>query len=436
MTSSVCIQILFRQTAHTLVVALKNEKQRKKHDSPDDSKPTQKNLSSELPNPPVKSSAWPPIGIEAVPAISSLSQSNPALAPAHLEATSNSSGPNESTPQQSDNDLYGSMSNFSPASSNGLKANFGSESASLEYSILSSMLNGIDPSWLSGSPEGQATDTQVGQILGNETLAHVGVDSMPWSWEHQNTSVSPWRKSASTNNASTHAVEPLHHMDATLAAGSMPSDGVAAYDALEVPSPKGVSNGADVHDPKARRISVASVEQNAESSKVLAAVAAAGLDHKPDDVWKERVKHVYGDRTRPYPYTEGYHFLIKYVTANLEKADVLRIVRALAIFRPSLIALQMPLTEDDEVFVERSIQRTVLVCVTQTITFLDLFILSQEFEKLISLSGTPTVVWRRTCEIVVVGAEFSMLTQWSKDHLHGRYIYEVSTVPMPDDERR
>lgn len=46
---------------------------------------------------------------------------------------------------------------------------------------------------------------------------------------------------------------------------------------------------------------------------------------------------------------------------SFEKNDVLRIVRALAIFRPSLIALQMPLTEEDEVFVERSFQRTILV---------------------------------------------------------------------------
>lgn len=86
---------------------------------------------------------------------------------------------------------------------------------------------------------------------------------------------------------------------------------------------------------------------------------------------------------------------------------MLRIVRALAIFRPSLIALQMPLTEEDEVFVERSFQRTIL-----------------EFEKLISFSGTPTVVWRRTCEICVVGAEFCMLTQWPREELLGRHIYE------------
>ena len=48
---------------------------------------------------------------------------------------------------------------------------------------------------------------------------------------------------------------------------------------------------------------------------------------------------------------------------SFEKNDILRIVRALAIFRPSLIALQMPLSLDDEIFVEKCFQRTLLVCV-------------------------------------------------------------------------
>lgn len=128
----------------------------------------------------------------------------------------------------------------------------------------------------------------------------------------------------------------------------------------------------------------------------------------------------------------------------------MRIVRALAVFRPSLIALQMPLTEEDEIFVERSLQRTVLVSFHSFVPhFLSFFLkrnllreggLTQfplssvsplsslpnpkELEKLISFSGTPTVVWRRTCEICVVGAEFSMLTQWSREHLLGRFIYQ------------
>jgi hypothetical protein len=52
---------------------------------------------------------------------------------------------------------------------------------------------------------------------------------------------------------------------------------------------------------------------------------------------------------------------MQYLQQNFDKNDILRVVRALAIFRPSLIALQMPLTEEDEVFVERCVQRSLIV---------------------------------------------------------------------------
>ncbi|KAF9222770.1 hypothetical protein BS17DRAFT_837772 [Gyrodon lividus] len=114
--------------------------------------------------------------------------------------------------------------------------------------------------------------------------------------------------------------------------------------------------------------------------------------------------------TAPYDYTEGYHFLMKHLPTRFEKNDILRIVRALAIFRPSLIALQMPMTDEDEVFVEKCFQRSLL-----------------ELEKLISYSGTPTVVWRRTGEICLVAPEFCMLTEWPMEELIGKrkYIYEL-----------
>lgn len=114
--------------------------------------------------------------------------------------------------------------------------------------------------------------------------------------------------------------------------------------------------------------------------------------------------------TKPYDYTEGYHFLMKHLPTRFEKNDILRIVRALAIFRPSLIALQMPLSLDDEIFVEKCFQRTLL-----------------ELDKLISFSGTPTVVWRRTGEICLVAPEFCMLTEWPMGELVGqkKYIYEL-----------
>lgn len=49
---------------------------------------------------------------------------------------------------------------------------------------------------------------------------------------------------------------------------------------------------------------------------------------------------------------------------------------------------------------------------------------------MISFSGTPTVVWRRTGEICLVAPEFCMLTEWSMEELVGRkkYIYEVCVI--------
>jgi hypothetical protein len=52
---------------------------------------------------------------------------------------------------------------------------------------------------------------------------------------------------------------------------------------------------------------------------------------------------------------------MQYLQHNFDKNDILRVVRALAIYRPSLIAMQMPLTEDDEVFLEKCFQRSLIV---------------------------------------------------------------------------
>lgn len=92
------------------------------------------------------------------------------------------------------------------------------------------------------------------------------------------------------------------------------------------------------------------------------------------------------------------------------REDLMRISKALSLFRPSFLSLIMNLTEEDLVFMERCVQRTLL-----------------EYEKLISFSGTPTVVWRRTGEVCLVGKEFSLLTQWTRDMLLNKktYIYEV-----------
>ncbi|KAI8081735.1 uncharacterized protein BX664DRAFT_268219 [Halteromyces radiatus] len=118
----------------------------------------------------------------------------------------------------------------------------------------------------------------------------------------------------------------------------------------------------------------------------------------------------YSSVKHPFSYAEGYHYLVNYARQKMSQEDLMRISRALALFRPSVLASMMNLTTDDLIFTEKCLQRTLL-----------------EYEKLITYSGTPTVVWRRTGEIALVGKEFSLLTQWSKDALLNKktYIYEL-----------
>ncbi|KAI9267963.1 hypothetical protein BDA99DRAFT_352249 [Phascolomyces articulosus] len=149
---------------------------------------------------------------------------------------------------------------------------------------------------------------------------------------------------------------------------------------------------------------------------VVAKVANSPVSSSPSTpVVKRRNQIVtpemaYSSAKKPFSYAEGYHYLITYVRQRMSREDLMRISRALALFRPSVLASMMNLTEDDLIFTEKCLQRTLL-----------------EYEKLISYSGTPTVVWRRTGEIALVGKEFSLLTQWSRDTLLGKktYIYEL-----------
>ncbi|EIW71326.1 hypothetical protein TREMEDRAFT_71132 [Tremella mesenterica DSM 1558] len=122
---------------------------------------------------------------------------------------------------------------------------------------------------------------------------------------------------------------------------------------------------------------------------------------------------VYNNVTKPYDYTEGYHILMEYLAKNFEQRDVFRVVKALASYRPSLIALQMPMSEEDEIFLEKSFQRTLI-----------------ELEKLISYSATPTAVWRRTGEVCYANPEFCRMVERDNELFNGRtYIYTIFAKP-------
>lgn len=80
-----------------------------------------------------------------------------------------------------------------------------------------------------------------------------------------------------------------------------------------------------------------------------------------------------------------------------------RIAKALASIRPSFISSLTKLDDDDRVFMEKCLQRTLL-----------------EYDDFLSATGTPTIICRRTGEVVAVGEGFSVLTGWRKAILLGR----------------
>ncbi|CAG79694.1 transcription activator of gluconeogenesis ERT1-1 [Yarrowia lipolytica] len=116
---------------------------------------------------------------------------------------------------------------------------------------------------------------------------------------------------------------------------------------------------------------------------------------------------IYTSITKPYAYTTGFHALIAYLKSRFEKKELLDVVKSMAFYRPSFIATTQTLQYEDLVFMEKCFQRTLL-----------------EFEKYISLSGTPTVLWRRTGQIAAVGKEFCVLTMRSQADLLSQFIIE------------
>lgn len=119
---------------------------------------------------------------------------------------------------------------------------------------------------------------------------------------------------------------------------------------------------------------------------------------------------VYRAISTPYPYTHEFHGLISYLKGRFDKAHLLGVARAMAAYRPSFIANTKRLKEADLIFMEQCFQRTLI-----------------DFEKIIAVSGTPTVVWRRTGKIVAVGEEFCLLTEWPRSKLVAadRFIVEL-----------
>ncbi|KAG1350063.1 hypothetical protein G6F63_003868 [Rhizopus arrhizus] len=281
---------------------------------------------------------------------------------------------------------------------------FGSNATNLEYSILSNMLGSpmINTSSTSATPNAQ--QNTLNNIWTSPTVGNVDMlrgDSSFLS-SHNTTRL---MSNTTSNNAFMNGSSNNNASNTNISNGTLKRPPVASV----------ASSSMDTSQISASGISSLS----AYGDGAVVAKVASPITVNTGPAVKRRNQTItpemaYASATKPFSYADGYHYLINYVKTRMSREDLMRISRALALFRPSVLASMMNLTEDDLVFTEKCLQRTLL-----------------EYEKLISYSGTPTVVWRRTGEIALVGKEFSLLTQWSRDMLLNKktYIYELMSNP-------
>lgn len=112
---------------------------------------------------------------------------------------------------------------------------------------------------------------------------------------------------------------------------------------------------------------------------------------------------IYAAVTAPYPYTTGFHGLVAFLKSRYSPRAVVRIAKALAAIRPSFISCNQGLNHDDLIFMEKCFQRAL-----------------HEYDDFVNCFGTPTVICRRTGEVVAASKEFSLVTGWRLDVLLGK----------------
>lgn len=112
--------------------------------------------------------------------------------------------------------------------------------------------------------------------------------------------------------------------------------------------------------------------------------------------------------TKPFLYTPGFHRLIAYLRGRFSKDKLVKMAESMAVYRPSFIACINSLRKNDLIFMEQCFQRTLI-----------------SYDSFIRISGTPTIVWRRTGEIAYVANEFTILTGWTHEQLMCTFIVEL-----------
>lgn len=124
-------------------------------------------------------------------------------------------------------------------------------------------------------------------------------------------------------------------------------------------------------------------------------------------------EEIYSQVKSPFSYTTGFHLLVNYLRRRFDddKTVLVKLAKSMAEYRPSFTAQVMSLKEEDLIFMEQCFQRTLL-----------------EYNKYLSISGTPTIIWRRTGQIAYVSQEFVMLTGWTSEMLLSKATFIVELM--------
>ncbi|KAG2217604.1 hypothetical protein INT45_001766 [Circinella minor] len=273
---------------------------------------------------------------------------------------------------------------------------FGSESANLEYGILSNMLQ------LNGGARNNNNNNGLEQYFGaaQQQRQH---QQQPFDATAAESSMLMRGTVSSPSSASAVDTPPSSMLTPTTSTASVfPSQQHQHHQQHQQIQPSMMSHQLQHHPHQ--------LQPQIQLHQQLSPIDLKGRVIKRRKGVGNTPEETYTKIRGPFNYAEGYHYLIQHVRQRMGRDDLMRISRALAVFRPSFISAMIHLTEEDLIYMEKCVQRTLL-----------------EYEKLISFSGTPTAIWRRTGELVLVGKEFSLLTQWSKETLLGKktFIYEL-----------
>lgn len=298
---------------------------------------------------------------------------------------------------------------------------FDSKAANMEYSMISTMLGGV--------PTPGADHCTSPEHMAFSSSSMVGYNR---SQPSRQQTVTPDHNSVKSDSSWSQmpfagAPAPINLPQAHTSSLSFPQ-GSTLHSTLPQPQHNGAAKGnghSSVNSSPRLALSTANAAQNqanqvhAQHTRSLSTSAYTDphgqrptpVARRPVSLSSSEPGGIYKSITKPFSYTNGYHLLNTYLRARFEKQDLLRIARAIVGYRPSFIALTKTLREEDLVFMEVCFQRTLL-----------------EYEKFVGYSGTPTIIWRRTGQIELVGKEFCLLTQWSREQLLSKQTFIVELM--------